>query len=243
MARAESRVAVVTQGLMDAIQNGDYAPGDKLPTESALASQFGVSRPTVRAALRDLKMLSLVTTQHGVGTFVQEDYTISAGLERLESITESIRATGKKPGMRYQSRVIRPLMPEEAEKLDLPADAEALEIRRSILADDQVVAYSYDLMPIGIFPEGEDPLVLQGSLFKYLREQRGLYPDYAVAEIHAVSSDRVGWDRSITDSLFILLDQVHYSADDTALLYSRTYFLEGRYSFKVLRNGGNTDRK
>ncbi|MFT0761989.1 GntR family transcriptional regulator [Scrofimicrobium sp. R131] len=241
MSTQGSRVAFVSQSLREAIEGGQYSPGDRLPTESQLAKEFEVSRPTVRAALRDLQALALVKTQHGVGTFVQEAQPIHAGLERLDSISESIRRSGHEPGMQYQSRVLRPLMPEEAEKLDLSADSIALEIRRSILSDNQVVAYSYDLMPVGVFPEGEDPMVLQGSLFTYLKEERGLFPDYAVAEIHAVSSDRIAWDTRATNTLYVLLDQVHYSAEDVPLLYSRTYFLEGRYAFRVIRNAGTQE--
>lgn len=237
MSTQGSRVALVAQGLKEEIERGTYAAGERLPAEAEIAKVYSVSRPTVRAALRELKTLSLVRTQHGVGTFVEDTQPIHAGLERLDSISESIRRNGHEPGMRYQSRVIRPLMPEEAEKLDLSADSQALEIRRSILADDQIVAYSYDLMPLGVFPEDGDPEEVQGSLFTYLREVRGLNPDYAIAEIHAVSSDRIAWEPA-QGSLYVLLDQVHYTSDDVAVLYSRTYFLEGRYSFRVIRNGG-----
>lgn len=233
-----SRVAKVAGSLRSGIYSEQYPPGSRLPTETQLATDFGVSRPTVRAALRELKAQSLVRTVHGVGTFVEEADPIRTGLEKLDSITESIRSFGHEPGMKYHSRVVRPLIPEEAEKLDLFTDAEALEIRRSILSDGQIVAYSYDLIPIGVFPAGEDPNVVQGSLFEYLRNERGLIPDHAVAEIHAVSSDRIAWDPEAQGSLYILLDQIHYDADGLALMYSRTYFLEGRYSFLVYRRNG-----
>ena len=233
-----SRVAQVAGSLRASIYTKEYEAGARLPTETQLAEDFGVSRPTVRAALGELKAQSLVRTVHGVGTFVEESELIRTGLERLDSITESIRSFGHEPGMTYHSRAIRRLIPEEAGKLDLFPDSEALEIRRSILSDGQIVAYSYDLIPIGIFPDGEDPNVLTGSIFEYLRKERGLIPDHAVAEIHAVSSDRIAWDPEAQDSLYILLDQVHYTEDDRALMYSRTYFLEGRYSFLVYRRNG-----
>jgi GntR family transcriptional regulator len=231
-----SRVARVTHGLRAAISSGAYRPGERLPPETRLAEQFQVSRPTVRAALRELEATSLVRTQHGVGSFVSTVPAVTAGLERLDSITESIRGMGREPGMRYKSRTIRPLLPEEAAKLRMPADAQAVELRRSILADGEVVAYSYDLMPLGVFPEGADPGILDHSLFDYLREERGLHPHHAVAEVHAVASDHIGWDAPSSQSrLYLLLDQVHYDRADAPLLYSRTYFLEGRYAFTILR--------
>ncbi|WP_025133183.1 GntR family transcriptional regulator [Leucobacter sp. PH1c] len=238
MAKPGSRVAIVADGLRAAIRSEEFVQGERLPTEAQLAERFGVSRPTVRAALRELETVALVRTQHGVGSFVSERPAVTAGLERLDSITESIRSTGREPGMVYRGRVIRPLLPDEAEKLELSGDAHALELRRTILADGEVVAYSYDLMPIGVFPEGEDPEAVQGSLFAYLREERNLHPHYGVAEVHAVQSDRIGWDSPVgKPALYVLLDQVHFDRSARALLYSRTYFLEGRYAFTIRRAG------
>lgn len=237
MTKQGSRVSHVADSLRRALNQGEYLPGDRLPTETQLAAQFEVSRPTVRAALRELEATSLVRTQHGVGSFVAERSTIHAGLERLDSITDSIRATGREPGMIYKSRVIRPLMPEEAAKLGLSGSALALELRRSILADTEVVAYSYDLMPIGVFPEGADPEDLDGSIFTFLKEKLSLVPHHGIAEVHAVHSDHIGWETSTSQSsLYVLLDQVHYDQEHRPLLYSRTYFIEGRYAFTIIRN-------
>lgn len=235
MARKGTLVTSVADDLRRALLDGTYPPGAKLPTESDLATSYGVSRPTVRAALRELEAKGLVRTQHGVGTFVLERPKIRAGLERLESITESIRAMGREPGMQYTSRVVRPLLPDEAEKLGLAPSAEAIEIRRSILADDIIVAYSYDLIPMEILPAGFDPADLDGSLFQYLRRELNLFPHHAVAEIHAVHSEHVGWDDPERPDLYLLLAQLHYDASGTVLMYSRTYFIEGRYEFSMLR--------
>lgn len=237
MARRASRVDAVVAGIRAGIGDGTYPVGDRLPTESELGESFAVSRPTVRAALSELKTAGLVHTRHGVGTFVSEPPAVTAGLERLESITESIRRTGREPGMRYRSRTIRPLLPEEAAKLELTANDLALETRRVILADDEVVAYSYDLLPIGVFPEGESPEVLDGSVFGYLREARGIIPVRAVAEIHPVVADHVIWDAPQgRNGLALLLDQVHYDHADRAVAYSRTYFIDGRYTFSIIRH-------
>jgi GntR family transcriptional repressor for pyruvate dehydrogenase complex len=54
------------------ILGGDLQPGDRLPVEPELSARFGVSRSTVREALRVLSSQNLVTTMRGVagGTFV-----------------------------------------------------------------------------------------------------------------------------------------------------------------------------
>jgi GntR family transcriptional regulator len=237
MAARTTLVSRVAGDLRSEIAAGSYPPGERLPTETKLAEHFGVSRPTVRAALRELEALGLVQTQHGVGTFVVEQPAVRAGLERLDSITASITATGKVPGMIYASRLVRSVLPEEAAHMGVPGDTSVLELRRTILADGEVVAYSYDLMPMSLFPPGFDPETLEGSLFTFLRRELGIEPVYGVAEVHAVNSDHVGWGREAkAHNLFVLLNQMHYAGDDQLILYSRTYFIEGRYSFTIFRN-------
>lgn len=52
------------------IEDGTVSPGDALPSETALAAVYGVSRLTVRRALADLARSGAVRTEHGVGSFV-----------------------------------------------------------------------------------------------------------------------------------------------------------------------------
>ena len=64
----------VAHQLQDLITKGGLAPGERLPAEGKMAEQFGVSRSTVREALRGLSSQNLVHTKQGVngGTFVTE---------------------------------------------------------------------------------------------------------------------------------------------------------------------------
>jgi GntR family transcriptional regulator, transcriptional repressor for pyruvate dehydrogenase complex len=56
--------------LKELISSGALRPGDKLPPERALASRLGVSRPTLREAVRGLVIMGMLETRHGAGTFV-----------------------------------------------------------------------------------------------------------------------------------------------------------------------------
>ncbi|WIY82408.1 GntR family transcriptional regulator [Propionimicrobium sp. PCR01-08-3] len=229
-------VSRISGELRGELAAGNYPVGSKLPSETELATRFGASRPTVRAALRELQALSLVRTQHGLGTFVTDPPTVKAGLERLGSITDSIRSTGKTPGMIYFSRIRRRVLPEEAVIMSCPTESEVLELRRTILADGEVVAYSYDLIPAQILPKDFDDGRLEGSLFNFFRSQLGIDPSYGEAEIHAVHSQHIGWGReAAAHDLFVLLNQLHYDSADRLVLYSRTYFIENRYNFTVYR--------
>ena len=68
--------AVLT--VKDMILDGRLRPGDRLPSERALSTALGVSRPTVREAIRALQAMNIVESRHGSGTFVS-----SLGVEEL----------------------------------------------------------------------------------------------------------------------------------------------------------------
>jgi GntR family transcriptional regulator len=56
--------------LMEQIRNGKYTPGDVMPSETGMAKQYGIGRPTVRQAMDVLVQKGLVKRKRGSGTFV-----------------------------------------------------------------------------------------------------------------------------------------------------------------------------
>jgi GntR family transcriptional regulator len=218
------------------ILDGTYAPGDRIPTEAELSRTFTVSRATVRTAIRELDVLGLVWTRQGAGTFVRLRPSVHDGLERMGSISQSILASGKTPHHDYGRRTTRQLLPDESARMGVPPSTEVVELRRRITADGEVVAYSFDLIPRSIFPDGFDPAVLTGSVFAYFQDVLSLEPWLGIAEVHAVESAHVAWGPDAhRHRLFVLLDQLQYDRANTLLAYSRTYFVEGAYAFRLVR--------
>ena len=70
--RSGGLVTEIVDSLAGSIRNGQFQPGEKLPTESAIMARFEVSRTVVREALSRLQASELVRTRHGIGTFVIE---------------------------------------------------------------------------------------------------------------------------------------------------------------------------
>ena len=58
--------------LKESITSGDMKPGDKLPSEIELSKKFGVSRPSVKAAVDKLKAVGLIESRAGDGTYVKK---------------------------------------------------------------------------------------------------------------------------------------------------------------------------
>jgi GntR family transcriptional repressor for pyruvate dehydrogenase complex len=66
----EGSAEQVVQHVRDLIQRKRLRPGDRLPAERDLATQIGVSRPTVRMGLHALAAMGCVQSRHGSGTYI-----------------------------------------------------------------------------------------------------------------------------------------------------------------------------
>lgn len=66
------RSTQVREQLEQALARGEYEPGDRLPSERELSELFGVSRVSVREAIRSLEAVGLVEVRHGKGTLVAD---------------------------------------------------------------------------------------------------------------------------------------------------------------------------
>ncbi|MBJ8326210.1 FadR/GntR family transcriptional regulator [Streptococcus pacificus] len=62
----------ISEIIKNKIENGDYADGEKLPSENELTKIYGVSRLTIRSAIQRLNALGLVETKAGYGTYVKK---------------------------------------------------------------------------------------------------------------------------------------------------------------------------
>jgi DNA-binding FadR family transcriptional regulator len=59
------------EALLGRILSGEYAPGERLPSEELLAADFGVSRPVVRQALARLREEDFISSRRGSGSYVR----------------------------------------------------------------------------------------------------------------------------------------------------------------------------
>lgn len=61
----------VYENLFHMLVSGDYAPGDRIPSEHELKERFNVSRNTIRAALNRMNALGIIETRQGDGTYLK----------------------------------------------------------------------------------------------------------------------------------------------------------------------------
>lgn len=109
----------VAQQLLEGLQRGAYAPGDRLPTEEELAQQLGVSRTAVREALAALRLTGIVSSRAGAGTFVQYVPTSPLGAQVVTILKEQASPSEMIEARRAMEEGVTKLAAWRAEAADL----------------------------------------------------------------------------------------------------------------------------
>ncbi len=89
-----TRYREVGRAIHDRIDQGQFPPGAKLPSENDLAQAYGVNRLTVRRALFELARRNVIRTEHGVGSFVREPSVLHRVDDGHAGFAESMATRG-----------------------------------------------------------------------------------------------------------------------------------------------------
>ena len=168
-------------------------PGQRLPSEPALAHDLGVSRATLREAMRTFETQGIIRRRQGSGTYVnQPPQVLETGLEVLESIESIAERTGLSVEMGELSIQYRKAKEEESKSLEMEPCKEVMQVSRVIYAENRAVAYLIDILPSDILDPEELSNGFNGSILDLLL-QRG-QPDLFVSrtEINAVPATSAG---------------------------------------------------
>ncbi|MFD1735877.1 GntR family transcriptional regulator [Bacillus salitolerans] len=216
------------------IEKGFYKEREKLPSEFDLAKQLGVSRATLREALRILEEENVVIRRHGVGTFVNAKPLFTSGIEQLNSVTNMIIQAGKVPGTIFLSSSVQGPTEEDVRRFQCSIDDEITVVERVRTADGEPVVYCIDKIPSQYIPQGYSH---RGESLFDLLEKEGKYISYAVVHI-----EPLGYHEKISpilecepETALLLLKQMHYDQNDHPVLFSLNYFRADKFSFHVLR--------
>ena len=126
----------VFRQLKEAILEGYYKPGDRLPSEQAFCAAFGVGRPVIREALRYLENSGLISVRTGAkgGAFVQK-IDSSILLNTFEGIVklDGISMEELHEARLVLERAVMPLIMGRIEKTDIKAlEANLNEVRENV---------------------------------------------------------------------------------------------------------------
>jgi GntR family transcriptional regulator, N-acetylglucosamine utilization regulator len=174
------------QALRALIADGTWPDGTQLPNESKLSEMLGVSRITIRHALRVIEESGLLRREHGRGTFVRTS-TVTAGVRGLTSFTQEMSDRGLVVGSRVLEMVELPAEREVASALEISEGETVVMVRRLRAGNDQPIGIQTAYLPAARVPGFLDVGLTIPSLYELLRTRFGISPQVAL-EIYGVGT-------------------------------------------------------
>jgi len=220
-------------------------PGERLPSEPQLAKQLGVSRATLREAMRTFEGQGLLRRRQGIGTFVVgQTGVIETGLEQLESIETLAQRIHLNVMMGDLSVTQMTAENSEAYPLNVPVGTTLVQVSRVIKAGNRPVAFLIDTLPTDILIPDDLQKGFSGSVLDFLIRRGSPKLVNSRTEIQAVgATPEIGHRLEIQrDDVLLLFEAYLYMIGGRVIDHSLSYFLPGYFKFHVIRSVGITNR-
>lgn len=215
--------------------------GQRLPSEPDLARQLGVSRATLREAMRSFETQGLIRRRQGSGTFVVgKMQVLDSGLEVLESLETMAKRLGLEASVSDLS--IDPMVADEeyAALLDVPVGEALTRVRRVVRTDNRPVAYLVDTLPDAVFRSKDLPEDFHGSVLDFLLSRGDTLASSRanVSAIGATAEVAKAIEIQRGDVLLHFYSQL-FDVNGKVVDYSLSYFIPGYFHFHIVRRVGN----
>jgi DNA-binding GntR family transcriptional regulator len=233
LADATSRQVVVTRAIAEDVARGRLQPGDRLESERALAERLGVSRVTVRNALRILAQDGLIVSAPGRGHFVAPA-NFGEPPNRMMGFTELGRLLGLTVSSQVVQSETRPASYEEARELRMAPGAPLLDVVRLRFLDGLPVVIDRTRLSQARVPGVDDLDFATASLFEHLGGV-GLPPARSDFEIQAVPAEPEHADLLDVDEGHPLLKitETGRMADEEPIYLGVATYRGERYRFRA----------
>ena len=213
----------------------------RLLSEPILAKKMGVSRATLREAMRSFEGQGLIRRRQGVGTFVVAKVSvIDTGLEILESIETLALRSGLSVSM-GELQIEEVLADQDqAALLNVQAGEKLTRVLRVIYTNNRPIAFLLDTLPVDVLAASEIQTGFTGSVLDLLMRRGKPKLTRSRTEINAI-----GATSEVARALQLQRDDVllHfaaqlYSETGRVVDYSISYILPGYFRFHVVRRVG-----
>lgn len=224
----------IANGIAGAIGHGDYAPGQRLPSEHALAEQFGVNRHTVRRALADLSQRGLVRVTRGSGTRVEE-FAVDLVLGKRPRHRHMLARTGHSGALQVLAAARTRASAEPARALQIASRSAVLRLQVLGTAGGQPLHVGERWFPLPRFA-GLDDLVRDSGSISAAFAALGV-PDYVRAESRITAQmptpEIAAQLRQSASRPVLHVTSVNLDAARVPIEYASTWFAGDRVKFTV----------
>ena len=237
-AARSSAVDRVYEQVVELIDRLGLRPGDRLQTESELSDLFGVSRSTVREALRGLEQEGALVAVQGQGRFVSASASLrlERPMTKYESITEMLTARGYAVTSAVLEVGEGAADTAEAEALALAPGDPVIRLRRIRFGDDRPLVVSENAVPRELLPGPIEYRDWGGSLTAAL----GAHGHHVQSSLATISAAELPDDWAARHGLaglgpWLLVTEFGQTTEGRRALFARDYHRGDEISFSVLR--------
>ena len=165
----------VADKIREQIRSGGLKPGDALPTEVKLQQQFGVSRVTIRQAIKLLVEQDELYSVQGSGTYVREQ-RIKHDIYQLRGFSEEMSSTDRQASTEVLDFAVMLPPPRVASALGLTEQERVVYAKRLRLLDGKPLIVEETWLPLAMFPDLSFE-VMRRSKYQYIEQEKGLNID------------------------------------------------------------------
>jgi len=215
--------------------------GQRMTAEPQLAKQMGVSRATLREAMRTFETQGVIRRRQGSGTYVVGKVpVINAGLEVLESLDTMAHRMNLPFTVSDLHIDLVEADKESADGLDVPEGTRLTRVQRVMRADGRPAAYLIDILSETFLDANDLPEDFSGSVLDFLlaRGDKLTTSRAAISATNATAEVAKALEIQRGDVLLQFTSQI-YNEGGTVIDYTLSYFIPGYFNFHVVRRIGN----
>ncbi len=223
--------------LKERILEGQFVDG-RMPSESDLATELGVSRATVRSALGRLENEGVIVRKQGAGTFVNETgLQVKTRLDEIWSYEAMMKAHGYEPATTILSVVEETASAEIAADLDLPTPAPILTIHKLFTQDNTPAILTINHIPRDLIIKTYDETILHEPVFVFLQENcQETLASYLSDIVPLTADGAIAQALAIAPGTpLISFEEIGYSDDNRPIIKSYSYFRDDLLRLRLIR--------
>lgn len=235
--RGPSLTEQVRQHIKALIVEGGFEDG-RIPPETELATDLGVSRTTVRDALSRLEHEGAIVRRQGAGTFVNAaGLRIKTRLEEMWSYEQMLRDHGFTPTVEVIAVDPTPADAEIAAALDVAPGEMIIVMGKVFYEDDVPVVLTFNHVPATLLPDTVTEVEAAMPVFDLLEKEAGLSLAYYVSEIVpvALAAEHSTALDVPTGTPTIMFEETGFTADGRPLVHARSMFRDDLVRLGVMR--------
>ena len=238
ISKETNNAQTVKERILAEMRNGLFSSCERLPRETVLSEELGISRTQLRDVLAALEQEGFITRRLGVGTVINRHVlSVKSRMDIETEILDIIRNNG------YEAEVMFLDAQEEeadrvvSEKLGISEGTKVVRVSKVCLANKKPALYFQDIFEQRLIQKEYGKEDFAAPIFRFLEEKCNVEVYMDLTRIHAVAAkEREAEVLKVPVGTPLLnMEEVDYDIEGKAVFYSRQFFIDGLFEQTVLR--------